>query len=516
MTARLGHPPGRAGQFDARGPRTGMDVIDFESLFLVLPSPHMILDRHLRYVSVNAAYEAAVGRSRDELVGGRLFELFPNEGEGRRRLEASFQRVIETGESDTIAFIPYEIPRPESEGGGFEKRYWTAIHTPLKGADGSVAYILQNTVDVTDMVALQEAASLPFRTQSGSVQLLQRAREAESAYQASLAESGDFRRLFQQAPGMIAVLTGPDHVFTFANDAYRRLVGDRALIGLPVREALPDIEGQGFYELLDGVFKLGRPHSAEGQKIMLRSAQDPRLRETYLDFSYHPIQDGEGNVTGIFVQAADRTDQVLASNRQRLMVDELNHRVKNTLATVQSIARQSFKSVASEAARASFEARIQALSKAHDALSASHWEAIGLAHLLGQELAPFGSHRIAVEGPGIDLVPRAAIALAMVFHELSANAASYGALARDSGSLAIKWTREFDEGGGRLVLEWREAGGALPGESSKRGFGKRLIERIVEGELGGQLRFAVEGQSLVCSLDMPIDEVEMGAGKHAH
>lgn len=493
-----------------------MDVIDFESLFMVLPSPHMILDRDLRYVTANSAYEAAVSRSNAELKGGLIFDLFPNEGEGRRRLESSFLKVIETGESDTIAFIPYEIPRPESVGGGFEKRYWTAIHTPLKRSDGSVAYILQNTVDVTDVVALQEAASLPFRTQTGSVELLQRAREAETAYQASLSESADFRRLFQQAPGMIAVLSGPEHVFTFANDAYRRLVGDRALIGLPIREALPDIEGQGFYELLDGVYKLSRPYSAEGQKIMLQLADDPRFRETYLDFSYHPIQDGDGNTTGIFVQAADRTDHVLASNRQRLMVDELNHRVKNTLATVQSIARQSFKSVAPEAARASFEARIQALSKAHDALSASHWEAIGLAHLLGQELAAFGSHRIAVEGPGIDLMPRAAIALAMVFHELCANAASYGALARDTGSLAIRWSRESTGPDGRLILEWREEGCAIAADLAKPGFGTRLIERIVEGELGGELRFVANSRGLLCRLDVPMNEIEMGAGTHAH
>ncbi|KQT52803.1 MULTISPECIES: sensor histidine kinase [unclassified Aureimonas] len=493
-----------------------MDVIDFESLFMVLPSPHMILDRDLRYVAANAAYEGAVNKSRSELVGGRLFDLFPNEGEGRRRLENSFRKVLETGDSDTIAFIPYEIPRPESEGGGFEQRYWTAIHTPLKAGDGSVAYILQNTVDVTDVVALQEAASLPFRMRTGSVELLQRAREAETAYQASLSESSHFRRLFQQAPGMIAVLSGPDHVFTFANDAYRRLVGDRALIGLPVREALPDIAGQGFYELLDGVYKLGQPHSAEGQKITLRQDGEPRPRETYLDFSYHPIRDVDGNIAGIFVQAADRTDHVLASNRQRLLVDELNHRVKNTLATVQSIARQSFKSVASEAARASFEARIQALSKAHDALSASHWEAVGLASLLGQELAPFGSHRIAVEGPGVDLVPRAAIALAMVFHELSANAASFGALARDSGSLAIRWSRQAEEDGGRLVLEWREEGGVSMATLPKPGFGTRLIERIVEGELGGQLRIAVDARGLVCRLDVPIHEIEMRAGPHAH
>ncbi|KQT50927.1 histidine kinase [Aureimonas sp. Leaf454] len=493
-----------------------MEAIDFERLFEVLPSPHMVLDRELRYVTANAAYEAAVMRRRDDLVGGRLFDLFPNEGEGRRRLEASLIKVFETGESDTIAFIPYEIPKPVAEGGGFEKRYWTAIHTPLKDAGGSTHYILQNTVDVTDFVALQEAASLPFRTQSGSIELLQRAREAETAYQASLAESADFRRLFQEAPGMIAVLSGPQHVFTFANDAYRRLVGERDLIGLPIREALPDIEGQGFYELLDGVFKLRQAHSAEGQKLMLRHPGETAPRETFIDFSYHPIQDRDGRVTGIFVQAADRTDHFKAVNRQRLMVDELNHRVKNTLATVQSIARQSFKSVASEAARASFESRIKALSKAHDALSAGHWEAVDLSQLIGQELAAFGSDRIEMAGPEVDLVPRAAIALAIVFHELSSNAAHHGSLARDAGSVTIRWSRETGRVGERLVLEWREAGGSAVAEPDRRGFGTRLMERIVEGELGGDLQLAVDAQGLVCRLDVPTEGVEMGAGQHGH
>jgi PAS domain-containing protein len=96
-------------------------------------------------------------------------------------------------------------------------------HTLVSGDGGSERYVMQNTVDVTDIVSLRQAASLPFRR--GETQLLERAREAEEQHRALLSESAEFRRLFQLAPGFFAVLSGPDHVFTFANDAYIRLVG---------------------------------------------------------------------------------------------------------------------------------------------------------------------------------------------------------------------------------------------------------------------------------------------------
>ncbi|WP_171904824.1 PAS domain-containing protein, partial [Hoeflea olei] len=202
-------------------------AIDFGDVFDLLPSPHMVLDRNHCYVAVNKAYEAAVMRGRDELIGRNLFDLFPNDGESGKRLLASLDRVFETGEADTLAYIPYDIPRPPEMGGGMEQRYWTAVHTAISDRDGVERFVLQNTVDVTDIVRLRQAASLPFRR--GETQLLERAREAEEQHRALMSESAEFRRLFQLAPGFFAVLSGPDHVFTFANDAYMRLVGDRQL-----------------------------------------------------------------------------------------------------------------------------------------------------------------------------------------------------------------------------------------------------------------------------------------------
>ena len=96
--------------------------IDFRALFETLPSPHMVLDRDLCFVEANLAYQRVTERTRDQLIGGNIFDLFPNPGEGGRRLRASLERVLTTGESDTLALIPYAIPLPVSRGGGFEMR----------------------------------------------------------------------------------------------------------------------------------------------------------------------------------------------------------------------------------------------------------------------------------------------------------------------------------------------------------------------------------------------------------
>ncbi|MGQ3120536.1 MAG: PAS domain-containing protein, partial [Aliihoeflea sp.] len=295
-----------------------MPNIDFKQLFHRLTSPYMIIDRQYRYVAVNPAYERAVMRSLEEVEGLSLFDVFPNEGESGHALRASFERVFATGETDTIAYIPYDIPRPASQGGGMEKRYWTAVHIPLTDDDGTIAYLLQNTVDVTDVVRLREAASLPYRSYSPETQLVERAREAESAHRSLLAESAEFRRMFEQAPGFIAVLVGADHVFTFANDSYTRLIGGRQVIGKAVSEALPEVAGQGFMEMLDHVYSTGETRGGEGTRVLLQSSAG-ELQERYLDFSYDAVRNLDGEITGVFVQGMDRTEAVKTLKHQRLL-----------------------------------------------------------------------------------------------------------------------------------------------------------------------------------------------------
>jgi len=119
------------------------------------------------------------------------------------------------------------------------------------------------------------------------------------------------RRLFEKAPGFIAVLTGPDHVFEFVNDAYVQLAGGRVLLGLTVREVFPELESQGFYELLDGVFATGERFVAGRLALTLYDPPDQQSRDVVLDFIYEPIRDEAGNVTGIFIEGHDVTESHL-------------------------------------------------------------------------------------------------------------------------------------------------------------------------------------------------------------
>lgn len=481
-----------------------MTTIDFAQVFDALPSPYMLLDRNLCYVAANPAYCQTTGRTLDELRGNNLFDLFPNPGESGRRLRASFERVLVEGESDTLAYIHYPIPGPD---GTMEDRYWTAVHTPLRDADGTIAYVMQNTVDVTEFARLREAATLPYRTTpSKEATLLERSREAAEANEALLAESADFRRLFQQAPGFFAVLSGPDHIFTFASDSYVRLIGDRPVIGLPVRDALPEVIEQGFVDLLDEVFTSGKPHSAAGARVMLQGTGHEPMRETFLDFAYSPIRGPDGEVRGIFVQGTDQTDRVRSERRQRLLLDELNHRVKNALATVQSIAAQSFRSTNDiDTARAAFEARIKALAATHSMLADRSWEDAELGALIRQELDPHGRERAEVGGPYVVVGSKAAIGLTLVLHELTTNAAKYGAFAREKGSVRVRWRIES---GRDLALLWTEQGVDGLNPPARRGFGSRLIERVVTGELGGAIETTYDGDGFSAALRIPATAYE--------
>lgn len=464
----------------------------------------MIIDRQFQYVAANGAYADAVMREAKDLIGRPLFDIFPNDGASGAALRASFERVFESGEADTIAYIPYDIPRPQSRGGGMEKRYWTAVHTPLADREGEIAYLVQNTVDVTDMVRLREAASLPYRSFSGETQLVERAREAETAHRSLLAESSEFRRMFEQAPGFIAVLSSPDHVFTFANNSYVRLIGGREVIGKGVEDALPELAGQGFLEMLDHVYSTGETRSGEGTRIILQS-QAGELQERFLDFSYDAVRNLDGEIRGVFVQGMDRTEAVKTSKHQRLLLDELNHRVKNTLATVQSIAKQTLRTAPNmQAANNDLEGRIIALSKAHNLLSQTAWDSTTMSDLVDHEFAHFDRSRLAASGPGVLLNPKASIAIAMVLHELSTNAAKYGALSGDAGRLDVVWHVATD---GDLIIQWRETGDMLvtPPVTPpvKTGFGSRLIDKVIHRELNGSVRLSYQPDGLACQLVVP-------------
>ncbi|RWX70715.1 PAS domain S-box protein [Mesorhizobium sp. M4B.F.Ca.ET.089.01.1.1] len=137
-------------------------------------------------------------------------------------------------------------------------------------------------------------------------------------------------QMFEQAPGFMALVREPDHVFELTNTAYQRLIDNRQVIGKPVREALPELEGQAFFERLDEVYKTGEPHRGQGEKVVLRNRPDEPAEERILDFVYQPIKDDNGRVTAIFVEGTDVSELSFANAALRLREDHL----RSILATV--------------------------------------------------------------------------------------------------------------------------------------------------------------------------------------
>jgi len=201
-------------------------------------------------------------------------------------------------------------------------------------------------------------------------------------------------------------------------------------------------------------------------------------------------------IAGVLLDATDRHAAFAAvaesERRQRLLINELNHRVKNTLASVLAIATMTARRTTTIADFvSSFEARLIALSKTHDLLTAQGWDGADLRRLLEEEFRPYALEQVRLNGPPVQVSAQQALALALVFHELATNAAKYGALSTHDGCVEVDWTSDA----GRLTLVWRERGGPPVREPERAGFGSRLIRTSVQGALEGvlELRYAPGG-----------------------
>jgi PAS domain S-box-containing protein len=290
-----------------------LKTIDFEALFSASPNPYVLLDLSLGIVGMNDAYLEVTMRKREDLLGRNMFEAFPSDPDSSsyRQLRGSLEKVIREKVADYLPLIEYAIPLPN--GQGFEERYWSATHTPLFNHNGEMTFILQHTVDVTELHRLRNLAKstlLPSgRSALIETDMFRRAQAVQEANEALSEERQHLRGLFQQAPGFMAALSGPDHVFTMANTAYLELIGRESVVGQPVREALPEVVGQGFIELLDRVYHSGQPFVGRSIRILLKQSPGDVREERFLDFVYQPIFDPDGQVSGIFVQGHDVTEQ---------------------------------------------------------------------------------------------------------------------------------------------------------------------------------------------------------------
>jgi two-component sensor histidine kinase/PAS domain-containing protein len=218
------------------------------------------------------------------------------------------------------------------------------------------------------------------------------------------------------------------------------------------------------------------------------------------------IDEARGNV-GSIVTLTDMSERKRAEEQQTTMVAELNHRVKNILAIVQSVAAQTMRSSGSlENFAVAFDGRLKALAIAHDILTQTRWIGIGLSELLAAVLAPYRTPeepRISISGPAILLPARAVVPLSMVLHELTTNAAKHGALSTRRGKIEITW-QLIGNADQSIEMLWQERDGRKVKQPTKTGFGTRLIDRVISHDLDGKTTIEFDPAGLRCTFAFPV------------
>jgi PAS domain S-box-containing protein len=324
-------------------------------------------------------------------------------------------------------------------------------------------------------------------------------RLAEAALRESEAR---FRHMADSAPALIW-MTDEEGRVTFANKHYEYMFDRPAadmLGGGWAEIVLPeDLERhtKAFFDAFEARADFHcetRVIDRSGQVRWLRCEGVPRLDDSHRFLGY----------TGCNI---DISDAKVAEEHQRLLINELNHRVKNTMATVQSIASQTLRNTDTAAqAKEAIEGRLIALSRAHDVLTRENWEGADLYEIVDQAVAPYssrGEDRLHLRGSKVRLQPRTALSLAMMLQELATNAVKYGALSNATGEIRITW--EVVRGApSHLRLRWEESGGPAVQPPTRRGFGTRLIERSLAQDLGGNVDIAFAATGLVCTVDAPL------------
>jgi PAS domain S-box-containing protein len=280
---------------------------------------------------------------------------------------------------------------------------------------------------------------------------------------------------------------------------------DRSGRFVRVNEAFCDIAGFAREDLLSlSIFDITHPDDVERERENFRAQVDGRVdnyhtekryvrsdgRIIWVEVTSSTVRDASGAFAYGVRMVQDVTRRNEADRQKKLLLDELNHRVKNTLSTVQALASQTVRSCTTAAEfQARFEPRLLALSAAHDRLTRNEWQGVSMAEIVEEELAAHrapGRH-LRAEGPPLVLQPKTSLSISLALHELATNATKYGSLSCPGGEVAVEWhVEERDEAGAMLHLMWQESGGPIVSAPQSTGFGSRLL-RVTATELDGEM-----------------------------
>jgi two-component sensor histidine kinase len=562
------------------------------------PAPMMLLWGEQRTILYNDPCSTLLGPRHPGAMGARATDVWPEVTE----LPAETLGAGMRGRPLSLRDRELLLLR-----GGEPAQAWFDIDaSPVLDESGRPAGVLVICRETTERVLAQRKALLDFERQ---------------------------RRIFDQAPGFICVLRGPELVVEYTNEAHRRLFGGENAIGRPYREAFAHLATFDKPETLQRVYTTGERHVSRAARLRVPKPRG-QVDEHFVDLVLEPVIDDEGQVIGLFFEGFDVTEQVRAQSaaeeserrlsaavtiarlgafewdmvtgratmddrareifgfdpteelkvddvvrridaqdmvrlhaeteahkaarqmrrefeyrihlpdgaarniaavsdmvvdangrttrivgvlddvteqraaerRQRMLINELNHRVKNTLATVQSIAAQTLRSAPDLcAARDSFEARLVALATAHDLLTLQNWHGARLADVAATAMAPFETaqrSRISRSGPAVWLTAQRALALSLALHELATNAAKYGALSTPEGRVTIRWRLA----GRALTLTWTEDGGPPVEPPTRVGFGTRLLHRGLAHELHGDVVVTFDPGGVRCEICCEVED----------
>lgn len=301
----------------------------------------------------------------------------------------------------------------------------------------------------------------------------------------------------------------PENPIIFANDSFLELTG----------YSRPEVLGQSFNFLL--------AHGADDQSITAIESQFAQGAKEGAEIRYrrkdgsqfwaavfiHPVRDEADAIVQYFASFVDLTkhkDEQAASTK---LIEELNHRVKNTLATVQSIVWQALRTNTDPAAiREAVESRLFAMSRSHDLLTRQSWQSASILDIVHDALAPFSlkdgdADRIVIGlGEDVQLPPKTALALGIALNELATNATKYGALSNATGQLLVQWTIKAEPQGKWLVIAWKESGGPSVASPKRRGFGSQVLERGLAMEIQAKVSLYYHASGLQCTIDIPLPE----------
>jgi two-component sensor histidine kinase len=213
-----------------------------------------------------------------------------------------------------------------------------------------------------------------------------------------------------------------------------------------------------------------------------------------------PIADDSGEIVEWFGAASDVTDRKREDELNKLLTLEVHHRLKNTLSLVQAIAHGTFASDAAREELVAFQARLQALASTHEVLLRSEWESADVREVISRAMQAMPQSRVVLDGPAAVMRPDEALGLALAVHELCTNASKYGAFSTRTGRVSVQWTTD----GLSLNLRWQESGGKPVNPPTHRGFGSRILQRVIREEAGGRVDLDFAPDGLVCRIRVPL------------